>query len=359
MPNHNADQLGKSEQTPHQRTCASCAAPLPSLDEYHSAWCRKCELKPGTNWKARAEKAEEENKSLIVKKSARENLLMEALLQGSAEGAIFTGTALNDWLEHAKRVPPHHFVSFEDSLARETSFLARAEKGETEIEAQRLRLCRAGLVPSRHPTLAAAVDGALAIVTVLREHLADPPADVQIAVLEKMHRQDIWQQRIERKHPAPPSEQQELECLRRVAKEELLKVEARAEKAEADLRIQRELATQFEAGAALLIVRAEKAEAELAESNRVLAIHKRDFAAYFEKNQTERANCREELAKREKALEQAVSKIHPIINFVEGRGIVTGGSFLLGRLSVYSDCWPAEETPDLAEWLKQRGCLAK
>ena len=84
--------------------------------------------------KARAEKAEEENKSLIVKKSARENLLMEALLQGSAAGVSFAGTALNDWLDHAKRLPPHQFVSFEDSLSRETSFLARAEKAEAELK---------------------------------------------------------------------------------------------------------------------------------------------------------------------------------------------------------------------------------
>lgn len=80
-----------------------------------------------------AEKAEEENKSLIVKKSARENLLMEALLQGSAAGVSFAGTALNDWLDHAKRLTPHQFVSFEDSLSRETSFLARAEKAEAEL----------------------------------------------------------------------------------------------------------------------------------------------------------------------------------------------------------------------------------
>lgn len=121
-----------------------------------------------------------------------------------------------------------------------------------------------------------------------------------------------------------------------------------------ELRIQRELATQFEAGAALLIVRAEKAEAELKNFREarlmgalpVLAVKARHFSRIEE--------AEAELAKREEALEQAVSKIHPIINFVEGRGIVTGGSFLLGRLSVYSDCWPAEETPELAEWLKQR-----
>ncbi|MFA9262944.1 MAG: hypothetical protein ACEQSB_06390 [Undibacterium sp.] len=107
-----------------------------------------------------------------------------------------------------------------------------------------------------------------------------------------------------------------------------------------ELRIQREIAIQFEAGAALLIVRAEQAEAELAESDRVLAIHKRDFAAHFKAHQ-------DELAKLEKALEslESIAEGAWIEPHWDGRMMICSGMGL--------GCF-ADDAPELAEWLKNK-----
>lgn len=86
--------------------------------------------------------------------------------------------------------------------------------------------------------------------------------------------------------------------------------------------------------------RAIKAEAELAESNRILAIHKRDYESHFKVHQ-------EELAKREKALEE-VNKVAPL-------KISYTGHFLIFQFRD-DDFFMAEteNCPELAEWLKQR-----
>lgn len=85
----------------------------------------------------------------------------------------------------------------------------------------------------------------------------------------------------------------------------------------------------------------ERLEAELAESNRVLAIHKRDYEAHFKAHQ-------EELAKREMALESLES-------IAEGAWLEphSDGRMMIGT-GIGRGCF-AEDAPELAEWLSKRG----
>lgn len=93
----------------------------------------------------------------------------------------------------------------------------------------------------------------------------------------------------------------------------------------------------------------EKAEAELAESDRVLAIHKRDYEAHFKAHQ-------EELAKREKALEESLFVIGAILAVYHlqfaGEEVEREIAMAAGSEAVIQQ---ADMVPHLAEWLKQRG----
>jgi hypothetical protein len=57
---------------------------------------------------------------------------------------------------------------------------------QARIEQARLELCQIGLSPQHHPTLEDAITGAREIARAVRRDLADPPADVQEAVMAKL-----------------------------------------------------------------------------------------------------------------------------------------------------------------------------
>lgn len=125
-----------------------------------------------------------------------------------------------------------------------------------------------------------------------------------------------------------------------------------------ELRIQRELAVQFEAGAALLIVRAEKAEAEFNASveyaNSQANIGK-EWRAKWNEMKFEKEKAEAELAKRDKVLEQfLVISTGIFAGSMESQGVDISDSMAKERvLKMISIVHERHGLPELAEWLKQ------
>jgi hypothetical protein len=85
----------------------------------------------------------------------------------------------------SEKGPDGWWVKHEDHLAEKELWRNAKQAADDRIEQARLELCKIGLSPRHHPTLEDAITGAREIARAVRRDLADPPADVQEAVIAK------------------------------------------------------------------------------------------------------------------------------------------------------------------------------